>query len=291
MPETGNTIALKRRIIDTAFQEEIPERYDLFIFANQEEISCTVAERSEKKFLALESWDIVNEDYTDAGFLRDLRSESRLLSLKGYPRVVCCTGFHNATLVPNPLFEAGTAADQLNFANQPKSDDQILIDQLHQIEASNIYTVPSLIYRNFSDWFHLAEFHHTSTALIEYLLTVNKNTKEELLTVNVHRSFVEIIVTRWRELLLYNHFKYDTPEELIYYLLFVCEQLHLNPDHINVQFAGEINESDSAFQLSSKYIRNAGMAVRPESYSYSDSFSELSKQVHFNLFSQIICAS
>ena len=189
------------------------------------------------------------------------------------------------------MFDAGNAYDQLHFANQERNDGQLLIDQLHQLEASNIFTVPSQIYQQLTSWFHLAEFHHTSTALIEFLLTVNKNSKEELLTVNVHRSFIEIIVTRGRNLLLYNHFKYDTPEELIYYLLFVCEQLQLNPDHIKVQFAGDIYDSDAAFQLSMKYIRNTCLAVRPESFGYGDSFTELPKQLHFNLFSQIVCVS
>ncbi len=291
MPETRNKISLKRRIIEDSFQEEIPESYDLYIFADAEEITCTVAERSGKKFIALESWDISDENLSDAGFLNEIRSDSRILSLKGYPRVICCTGFRNATLVPNPLFESANATDQLNFSNQPNSGGQMLIDNLQLLEASNIFTIPSLIYQTFSSWYHLAEFHHTSTALIEYLLTVNKNSKEELLTVNVHCTFIEIIVNRGKQLLLYNHFKYDTAEELVYYLLFICEQLHLNPDHVHVQFAGEINESDAAYQLALKYIRNTSLATRPETFGYGNNFSDLPGQMHFNLFSQIICAS
>lgn len=291
MTETGNKLITKTNIADVSFQEEVPESYDLFIFADSGEFTCAASHRSEKKFVILESWDISDNEINDESFLTDIRKESKLLSLSGFPRVICCSGFRNATLVPNPLFDAGNATDQLNFNNQNSPGGQLLIDRLQQLEACNVYTVPEYIYQQISTWFPHAQFHHTSTSQIEYLLTLNKNSGEELLTANIHKNFIEIIVTRGRQLLLYNHFKYDSGEELVYFILFVCEQLHLNPDHIRVQFAGEIAETDPAFHLASKYIRHISFAERPETYNYSSEFNILPPHIHFNLFTQVICAS
>ncbi len=291
MTVTGNTILLKNKITDESFQEDIPERYDLYIFADTQKLSCAAVERSTKKFVVLESWDIFEAENSDENYFNDIRLESKLLSLSGYPRVICCTGYKNGTLVPNPLFDAGNAMDQLNFNSNVESTGHLMIDRLQHLEACNIFTVPDLIYQKISSWFPVVEFHHTSTSLIEFLLTVNKNLGEELMTVNVQNSFIETIVTRGRHLLLYNHFKYDSPEELVYLILFVFEQLHLNPDHIKVQFAGEINESDPAYQISNKYIRHIAFVERPESYNYSTEFNILPDHVHFNLFTQVICAS
>ncbi len=291
MPVTGSNISLSRKIIDDSFQEDIPESYDLFIYIDASEISCTVADRKSKKFIALESWQLDDEDFSDPELLPNIRKESTLLSLSGYPTVICCTGFRTATLVPGPLFEPGTAADQLQFSHDKIADGHLLVDQLHQLEASTIFTIPAIVYKNISSWFYLAGFHHTSTALIEFLLNLNKNSKEELVTINVHSRYMDVIVTRGRMLLLYNTFSFDSAEELVYYLLFVCEQLHLNPDHISVQCVGEINESDAPYQLARKYIRNLFLASRPETYEYAGCFDELPEPLHFNLFSQVICAS
>ncbi len=288
---TGSNISLTRKIIDDSFQEEIPESYDLYIYIDRLEFSCTVADRKTKKFVALESWQLEEEDFSDPDMLLNIRKESRLLTLTGYPTVICCTGFRTATLVPGPLFDSGTAADQLQFSHDKIADGHLLIDQLHQLEASTIFTIPGFVYKNISSWFYLAGFHHTSTALIEFLLNHNKNSKEELVTINVHSGYMEVIVTRGRMLLLYNTFSYDSAEELVYYVLFVCEQLHLNPDHIMVQCIGAIKETDTAYQIAKKYIRNIFLASRPETYEYSDSFNEFPEPLHFNLFSQVICAS
>ena len=285
MQETGNHISIKRKFIDNSFQAEIPEKYDLYIFVSEEELSCVVADKQSKKFIGLESWNILDSSTS----LQDIHENSTLLAPFNYRKVICCSGFRNATLVPAPLFENGTASEQLYFANQRLENGQVLIDDLRQLEAKNVFSIPGSFISEITGWFREVQFHHTSTALIEYIITANKNRTDELMNVNVHGSFIEIVVTKSRQLLLYNYFNYATPEEMVYYILFVCEQLHLNPEHIHVCFAGDIETEDSAFYLSSKYIRNLSLAARPEVFGYSEVLRQIPSHFHFNLFSQVIC--
>jgi len=287
MQATGNHISVKRKLIDSSFQMEFPEKYDLYIFAGSEEFSCAVADKSTKTFIGLESWKIFDANSTLP--LLDIHETSTLLTPTNFNRVICCSGFRNATLVPNPLFEQGTAVEQLYFANDKMEQGQVLIDEMRQLEAKNIFGVPGSYLREISGWFREVEFHHTSTALIEYIINANKNRTDELIIVNVHSTFMEIVVTKSRQLLLYNYFGFSSPEEFVYYILFVCEQLHLNPEHIQVQFSGDINSEDSAFHLTMKYIRNLSFVNRPEIFGYSQVLSELPSHLHFNLFSQVIC--
>ena len=291
MPETKNTILLKRQLSDLSFQENVPESYDLFIYAGPEELSCAVAERRSKKFVALESLELQSEDWSDSSLFEQIKSGSKLLSLKGYPRIICCSGLGNATLVPNALFESSSAKDHFLFSSKDKDDGYLLVDHLYQMDASNIFTVPGILYQKLSSWFDMIEFHHTSTSQIEFLLTINKNLQEELVTVNIHKQFIEITVTKGRQLLLFNNFSYDTAEELVYYILFVYEQLHLNPDHVKIQLAGEIETTDEIFTLCMKYIRHVSLLSKPDGFSTAPVFNSLPSQFHFNLFSQIICAS
>ena len=291
MQDTGNKFLLNRKITDELFHEDFPERYNLFIFVSQDEISFAVADRKSRTFVALESWSNTEADLFSETSLNSLREISTLIKGFEYSRIVCCTGFLNASLVPKPLFEPAAATDQFQFANKNLPGNKFMIDELNQLEAANIFTIPDYVYKTITSWFNNAEFHHSSTAVIEYLLTANRNLKEELITAIVHRNFIEIVVTKGRQLVLYNHFRYDTPEELVYYLLFVCEQLHLNPDHVLLKYTGEIQPSDAAFQLSTKYIRNCSLATRPEIHEYAAAFNQLPGQYHFNLFSEVICVS
>jgi hypothetical protein len=293
MPVTGNKILQQQNLIDESFRSDRPESYDLFIYSNEEEVSVVVAERDSKKFIGLESFELMvsenQEDYSE--LLEEISNQSLLLKPGSYRRVIICSGFNCSTFIPNPLYDPSTAEDHLRFSQNYKSSDELMTDSLKQVEARNVFAIPSAIYTSLSRWYPGAEFHHTTTALTDYLLSVHKNSEEEMMTVMVHQRYIEIIVTKGKDFLLCNNYNYESPEELVYYILFVCEQLHLNPEIIELKFAGIISLTDSAYMLTRKYIRNTGMVTRPENYSYSFLFNTLPPQFHYNLFCQLICAS
>ncbi|MBL0343457.1 MAG: DUF3822 family protein [Bacteroidetes bacterium] len=291
MLETGNKIQNIHTLIDESYQSDRPEVYDLFIYACENELSCAVAIRNSKQFIAMESWKIIasNLDYEDA--LLEARTQSVILKTSNFRRVICCSGFRNSTLIPNPLYDPSSSEDQLKFSHKVNFDDEIMTDELRQVEAKNVYSLPTSLYSSITHWFPNAEIHHSSTSLIEYLLSVNRNSKEEKMTINTHNQFIEIVVTRGKEILLYNSYDFESPEEMVYYILFVCEQLHLNPEIVDVSFCGEIEASDAAYVLTNKYIRNTQFAERPEHYAYSSVFNSIPTHYHFNLFSQLVCAS
>jgi len=293
MPVTGNKILQKQNLIDESFRSDRPERYDLFIYSNEDEISVAAIERDHKKFVGLESYEMQvpenPEEYSE--LLEEISNQSSLLKPVSFRRVIICSGFNCSTFIPNPLYDPSTAEDHLRFSQNYNHKDELMTDSLKQVEARNVFAVPSAVYASLSRWYPGAEFHHTTTALTDYLLSVHKNSEEEMMTVMVHPRYIEVIVTKGKEFLLSNNYNYESPEELVYYILFVCEQLHLNPETIELKFAGTISLADSAYMLSRKYIRNTEMVTRPENYSYSFLFNTLPSQFHYNLFCQLICAS
>lgn len=293
MPVTGNKIHQQHNLIDESFRSDRPESYDLFIYFNEVEVTATVVERETKKFTGLEAFEIQTPENSDeySEILDEISAQSSLLKRVSYRRVIICSGFNCSTFIPNPLYDPAAAEDQLRFSQNFRSTDEVITDSLKQVEARNVFAIPSAVYNALSKWYPGAEFHHTTTALTDYLLSVHKNSEEELMTVIVHQRYIEIVVTRGKELLLSNNFIYESPEELVYYILFVCEQLHLNPEIIELKFAGTISLTDSAYMLTRKYIRNTGMVKRPENYSYSFLFNTIPPQFHYNLFCQLICAS
>lgn len=290
MLETGNNIRIKRNFIDESYRGDRPEGYDLFIYADEYEFSCTVAERGTKEFVAIEAWEFKSDFNSFDHLLQDIFSTSTLLQSRNFRRVICCSGFRNSTLIPNPLFDPSTAEEQLKFSNNINPSDEIITDELRQVEARNVFSVPVSLYNRITTKFPNAEIHHTSTSLIEYLLSVNRNSASEILTINIHINHIEILASSGKEILLYNHFDFESPEEMVYYILFVCEQLHLNPENVEVQFTGDINVTDSAYTLTHKYIRHTGLVSRPENYRYCSGFDTFPSHYHFNLFSQLVCA-
>jgi len=54
----------------------------------------------------------------------------------------------------------------------------------------------------------------------------------------------------------FNSFQYRTREDLAYYIIFVIEQLGLNPDTITLLLMGNIERESERFELLFRYIRN-----------------------------------
>ncbi len=293
MPVTGNKILQQQHLIDESFRSDRPESYELFIYSNEDEISVAAIERDSKKFVGLESYEIQipenAEEYSE--LLEEISNQSSLLKPVSYRRAIICSGFNCSTFIPNPLYDPASAEDHLRFSQNFKNSDELMTDSLKQVEARNVFAIPSPVYAALSKLYPAAEFHHTTTALTDYLLSIHKNSDEEMMTVIVHQRYIEIVVTKGKSLLLCNNYNYESPEELVYYILFVCEQLQLNPENIELKFAGIISLTDSAYMLSRKYIRNAEMVTRPDNYSYSFILNTLPTQFHYNLFCQLICAS
>ena len=104
----------------------------------------------------------------------------------------------------------------------------------------------------------------------------------------MHSERFEVLVINSGKLTFYNTFAYQTAEDFIYYLLFVFEQLKLNPETANVELLGELEKSSAVYQLLYKYIRNIKFGARPDAFDYSFKITSLPKQYYYSLFSQFL---
>jgi hypothetical protein len=67
---------------------------------------------------------------------------------------------------------------------------------------------------------------------------------------------IDIIVTENKKLILLNTFTWQTNEDILYYVMFVSEQLELNPEKFPMIVSGDIDDSSSIYQLLYRYVRN-----------------------------------
>ncbi|MFM9057470.1 MAG: DUF3822 family protein, partial [Bacteroidota bacterium] len=110
-------------------------------------------------------------------------------------------------------------------------------------------------------------------------------------SVNVRRRHIDVLLSAGHELVFFNSFRYRTPEDFIYYLLFSIEQLQLNPDTLPVVFYGELEKISAAWMLSRKYIRNVRFGEKPEGIATSYGFDQFPAHQYHALLSQVTCGS
>jgi hypothetical protein len=290
MQETGNKISLTTKIISGSFSEHLTSAYELFIFISEKEISCAVADKKNHLFIALESWDAV-DSVSVSEFLNTTLKESEILRNQNFRSVICCSGFKSCTIVPDPLFTPESAKDQLQLSTTFQNSDEIIIDDLHALQAKIIFAVPGELLTVLASHFRNLEMHHTATAVAGYLVAQRKNSTEKVINIILHNSYFEAYVTAGSKLILNNQYTFHSAEEMIYYLLFICEQLHINPETVDMNISGNISSGDHLIAMAGNYFRNINFSGRPENYAYDLDFLELPSHFHFNLFCQVICAS
>ena len=91
------------------------------------------------------------------------------------------------------------------------------------------------------------------------------------------------------QLKIYNSFNYQTKEDFVYYILFACEQLSLNPELIETEVFGELDKHSEYYSMLYTYIRNITISKSPGDFEYSYQFEDLPSHYYYNLFSQYLC--
>ncbi|MDP5062790.1 MAG: DUF3822 family protein [Maribacter sp.] len=159
-------------------------------------------------------------------------------------------------LVPKSLFNQNHLNEYLKFNTKVLANDVLAYDEVENHELVNVYVpytnVNNYIYELFGEF----DYMHNGTVLLQSLLNNQTQNQDTTCFAHVNKNQLDITVLNQRKLLLYNSFKYNTKEDFAYFLLFVLEQLELDPKTVKVKLFGEIEEDDEIYQLCYKYIQN-----------------------------------
>ncbi|APQ16291.1 DUF3822 family protein [Maribacter hydrothermalis] len=159
-------------------------------------------------------------------------------------------------LVPKSLFNSNNLLEYLKFNTKVLPTDVLAFDEVENHELVNVYVpymnINNYIYELFGEFTYM----HNGTVLLQSLLNNENHHQEIVCYVHVNKNQLDITVLNQRKLMLYNSFIYATKEDFIYYLLFVLEQLDLDPKTTIVKLFGAIEEDDTIFQICYSYIKH-----------------------------------
>ncbi|PKV50714.1 uncharacterized protein DUF3822 [Aquimarina sp. MAR_2010_214] len=160
------------------------------------------------------------------------------------------------TIVPKPLFSEKLLNEYLKFNTKVLQNDFIAYDELNPHNIVTVYIPYTNINNFFFDTFGSFTYKHSSTILINSLLTQEKNNDSITVYANMNDASFDIIVINKGNLILSNTYKYQTKEDFLYYLLYTTEQLQLNPEEFRLVFLGDISRNSEFFNIAYTYIRH-----------------------------------
>lgn len=287
---------------DPGLDKQKTYEYDLSIRMHADGLSYVVMDGNTNKFLHLEAFDI-----SEPGRKLHIPGEPENTSSDKLAQLFdgelnwLCQPFKNtrilleqgkSTLIPEALFleEEKTLIFDFNVAEDRIDAANLKHDYLRAASAYNIFHLPPKMSQLIQKCFDNASVFHHSTACIQSILLKHRNIDSgKQLFVNAAASHVDILQISNKKLEYYNSFVYNTAEDFMYYLVFIVEQLELNPESVELIVSGEIEKHSPLSDLIHKYIRHVSYIERNADFRYSFIFDSLPGHYYYNLLNASLC--
>lgn len=280
-------------VYDESLNQAHSKSYRLSIQLSPDGFSITILNLLNSKYLSIESSEFHGSGHPEE-FIDHFESFSRdhhwLRS--NFEQVILMYEPSGSTLIPGPLFDPVDMDDLAKFNFNIPENSTILSDVLVNTDAHLLYSVPESIEKMVNKLFpnHILVSH--ASVLIDTLMMLNKNLPAgKRLFVNVRNGHLDLVIIEGKNLIFYNSFPYHSKQDFIYYIIFVIEQLNLNPEEIDLKFSGKIDKKSTLFDMAWRYIRNIDFQELPANFRYSYLFNDIPPHYYFTLLNSGVCVS
>lgn len=284
-------VNLSYSAFDKAFEKEASQYYGLSIQLSLDGFSFCLLDPVQYKYLGIQSYDfqhILSFGQLNTA-LKELISSNEYLNLP-YESVKILWETNRSTLVPEAFFDSQSLADHIMLNHQIQPGETPAVDYLTVLESRNVWLSPDLIHSTLKHFFPLAAVHHHGSVLIESILATNKNRDDgNGVFAYVRKNWFDIVIINGNKLVFFNSFRYQAKEDFIYFLIYVLEQLELNPETVQLTFLGEILKLSQIYDITNKYVRHVSFGNRPQDFKFSYVFDEIPGHFYYNLINHYRC--
>ena len=266
----------KTILADSSFDSNQISNLHLSIELSSSSLSYCIIDTQKYRCLLLSSQKLETDN------LLEIFSNDDYLSQNFKSKSISFVNFAN-TLVPFELYEK---EDKENlFALNHELNDEVLLEDNLREEIINLHAVPKLFFQTIKNILPDAALRSQSSILINNF--TNLNLKVETMFLYLKDSFVNIVVTKGKNLLFQNKFNYVTKEDLLFYVLFSIQELNFSNEDINTIVYGNVTEDE--FSILYDYIRNIKYGNKLKDISCSNEFNSIENHCYSILYRQFLC--
>ncbi|TAH26309.1 MAG: DUF3822 family protein [Cytophagales bacterium] len=286
---------LNKKIKDDTFSVDNIADYCLSLQISPNLFRVCVTDSMRNRCLLLEDYQFNHIQDADQliALLNDIYDDHHLLQAGYWKNVKLALKTPNFSVVPNELFDQEFAKDylSLNCSILSDSSDEVLYYKQHSVDAVNIFSVNKKIISFFEAAYlgkKLKVVHHTSS-LIEGIMVqhTSKNLKE--MYVFVEKDQLTVVLKTNRNLEFCNTFYFTTPEDFVYYVMFVAEQMKFNPEKDEVIVWGDLMPDSPLLKKLRLYMCHIKFGNKPNSLYFGYNFDELMDHNFFDLYNLHLC--
>jgi hypothetical protein len=219
---------------ESSLYASLPAKCRAGLFFEKNAFSLCLANAETSSIIAFEHWQISHNDHAFAGQVIDVINwliiEYPWLSSENIAFSIALDA-PAYSLVPLALFEPSQKESYLAVQHPGHvSGDWIYQDSLGMMEAVLLYSLPLSLENRIKSAFPKASISHKKTVILNALLKeTNEPLPLDLACVYISQSSLEFIAIHGGNLLFFNEFKWETPDDLAYFILAAMKKMSLDP--------------------------------------------------------------
>ena len=276
-------------LIDKSLDKENTRNYHLSIQADLNGFSFCILDIAKKIYLGLRHYQLKDvyhtENYVDK--LTEIFKEDNLLN-KQFKSSSFVYLTQKSTLIPESFFDKSNLKAYFEFNQSLNELDEINYNFIAEINAYNIFTVPNYIVNEVVNRLKNVNLFHQATPFIKSIFKKDIKTESECVYVNMNNKFIDIGVAVENRLLLYNTFQFQKETDLLYFVLYIYNQLNLDTRKSRLFISGEQSDKTQYYNELKKYI-TAVKYLEPVDFLFSGVLEKYEKYKFLNLFNLVSC--
>jgi hypothetical protein len=220
----------------------VEESDQLIIEIANSHLACVVTKDNKRVIAACELFTFTEGEVEKLHQLfTDISRDSKILSSTPASAKIY---INNEFCIPVPIFKFSReiAAEYLNLVYGEDLSSKINFQHI-PVEPGmmNVYRVKENVYNYLDQRFNKATFHHSYTNIIRRVTSNANLVSDEFIAVQFYDTFLIAAVMKNGVLQMIQTFVYETPEDVLYYLLNVTHRFELFSHTLTIKISGMID--------------------------------------------------
>ena len=163
--------------------------------------------------------------------------------------VIVAYDYPQSILTPSADIKPEEAGILLNTSYHNNQSPEV--EAIPHWQLYNVFTAPKEIQEWVSKKFPAAKSGHQYS---QEMRNINAADNNGTMQIDFRKEDFTILVARESKLLLANAFEYSTPEDVLYYLLKICQQFSLQQQEVQLQLSGLVDKKSTLYNELYQYF-------------------------------------
>lgn len=272
-------------------------QYKLSVLLRPDGFSFLVTEKGSKQVLKLGSFGISPVEtlhsetkewpMNSIGYLEELKKTG--FQHISWQQVVIAITSYKISVAPEAFLQNDREHSLMAVTHTVNAIEEILTEAVFDLGPVIAVAAPKYLSEYCKMLFPGYSLHCAPAVFVKGLLREHSQLISRQVFINIQQGFIEIAVIQGLRLIYMNSFRYSAPSDVLYYVIFVLEQLGFVPSEENVTLLGDISESDIIFTQLKMYCGSLNVASQPEGVVIGETFNGIEFHRHFTLLNLALC--